>query len=652
MRSMRQWIKTTVLTFLIVLLSWPSSGHGAVPETLNQATGVTGISFPQDREFKIDLFRELDRGFLIKASNNGMVLKLNITMPISEMEAREHARLSIKIIRSLYQALPSPYPGMISQAIQCPPQYQPQELQVETELLNLQTWLVSATNRLTYGACDDGLIGYHGVLSFIYRPEEKTLYRLELFYPKDRFTEDKLRKFFRDLHFAAPGQKPVPVLQAKDASPPESHQPDGGIAGWKRPGMNLILIALEPLGANHLRTYGYGKNTAPALERFAKSAFVFKQAISSSSWTLPSFMTWFTSLHPSQHRIVNKYEILGENKLRIARLDRVSPETVTLTQVLKNNGYSTGAFTGGAAVSGQFGFDIGFDKYWTTKDFGGLADVLPPAQRWVEKHDHDKFFLFVQGFDVHGRFESDISNKAALTNPPYPGRLKGTVEEYWQMRNAHLEGRDLNLSEEDILFLSAVYDAKIRDMDEHLGRFFHWLEKNEWFDRTIVVISSGSGNSFGEYGRFDHGLSLYDEVIRVPLIIRIPDRTGGEINSQVRTLDLMPTLVHLLGLKTDEKTEGQMKGVNFVPLINGHEMKLDAFSETDYLMSVFLRSLRTSNGFKYIYSMDSGAGRLFNLNSDQHELNDISADNLDTTFSLERDLLLQLSSMRRNGPAE
>ena len=188
------------------------------------------------------------------------------------------------------------------------------------------------------------------------------------------------------------------------------------------------VFTFEPLGAKHVTAYGYYRETTPHLDSFVKSAFLFKSAVSPSSWTLPVFMSWFTSLYPTQHGIVNKYSRRKDQKPTLSILSELSPTAVILAQTLKSNGYITAGFTGGAGVASNYGYGQGFDTYEDEETFAGFDVTFPLALKWLEQYQKEKFFLFVQGYDVHGRYEIPRVTERKFVDPNYTGKYEGTIQ--------------------------------------------------------------------------------------------------------------------------------------------------------------------------------------------------------------------------------
>lgn len=554
-----------------------------------------------------------------------VVVKIEITPAIEETAARSYIKERHYVLESLFKRLSNPYPGMITNTIECPDAFKPEITEAVIQGSTVPVYILNSTPRFTYGACVDELIRYRGVSAFIYAAGKKTLFRVELFYPKERFDKERALAVLRSFS--------------------EEKGSRGGPADCR--GYNLIIIGFDPLGANHLKLYGYERDTAPCLDAFARESVLFRNAISPSSWTLPVFMSWFTSLYPSQHKIVNKYSFIDGKKQVYSNLQKLSPGTITLAEVLKKNGYATAGFTGDAGVEGKFGYSRGFDVYYDKTTFGGFGLVFSKALQWLKKHRGEKIFLFIQGYDVHGRYKHEKNFKSRFLDPGYTGRYRGTPAEYWRLRNESLEKNPLVLAEEDVRFWGDWYDGKIYEADKKFGSFLEDIRRLGLYDNTIIVVSSASGNEFYEHRRFDHGYSLYDELIRVPLIIKIPGREGTVVPEQVRTIDIMPTVLDLLGVDGGGMAEKQMQGVSLVPLIQGGSLKLDAFSETDYLLYSFKRSLRTSDGWKFIYSLENEKRELYNLNGDPLETRNLAEQEPQKALELER----ELSRWRVSSPA-
>ena len=643
-----------ILLSLFFLLAYPIAGSSnnnnetALGDIFNElGIYIEGVG---DFVVKKSILREGRENtfWTIVAKKNERAIKIEVIKNIDNNSAYRHIKERKYVIRSLYNNISSPYPGMISNSIEMPDEFKPKVMHIEIEKEEIPVYLLSSTARFTYGAGSDDLIKYRGALAFIYNQKEKILYRIDLFVAKEKYKEKEVLQWLSSLKFirqdktGRENKSGIAKIKEPDRTGPKNIVASQADWGHLKD-YNLIIIGFEPLGAKHIGAYGYGKDTTPNLDKFSKTSFLFENAVSPSSWTLPVFMSWFTSLYPSQHKIVNKF-ITNTGEVQISsNLSALSPSVVTLAQVLKQNGYSTAGFTGGAGVAGTFGYNLGFDLYYDQTTFGGYDLVMPMALDWLQIHKEEKFFIFIQGFDVHGRYPLPDNYENKFSNPYYNGKYKGTVEEYWKLRNLSIDKSKLDILPEDVKFWESIYDAKIYEADRKFGRCIESLEELGLKDKTIIFISSGSGNEFYEHKRFDHGFSLYEELIHVPLIIKIPGKRGRPVSEQVRTIDIMPTVLDLLDINYNGTIANQMQGVSLAPLMRGEELSLDAFSETDYLLQAFKRSLRTPHGWKYIYSMDTGQRELFNLKKDPQELKNLVLTEKKIAYELEQKLFKHLN---------
>ncbi len=625
------------------------------PKTLQVLLDRAGLSFQNADRFKVleHLTRQRqDTAVLSATTQDGdSVIKIELIQNIDAESAQAFIAERKYAVLSLYQSIGSAYPGAITHTVSSPEAFAPEVVDVQIDNIKTTVYLLWSNARFNYGVTTEDLAHYRGALLFFYHPQRRLLLRLDLFIPKAVFTRQKVLDWlstlvFREQLAAVTERAPSTetALSAEPAALPATRTILAAKAQFSD--YNLIVVGFEPLGANHIGVYGYPKNTTPHLDRYAQSAYVFKQAISPSSWTLPVFMSWFTGMYPSQHGIVNKYRVKKDDEQTLSNLNDLAPAALTLAQVLKQNGYQTAGFTGGAALSRDFGYAKGFDTYDDATTFGGFDRSLPLALQWLKEHSSGKFFLFIQGFDVHGRYPLPTDSGNPFLEENEAAGFDGSLDAYWQLRNLSIEQGSLNLSDKQRQLWINTYDAKIYAADKRFGDFMATLNTMGLLDRTIVIISSGSGNEYGEHQLFDHGFSLYDELIRVPFIIKIPGTRGGVIEAQVRTLDIMPTAMDLLALTPDETLSRQIQGASLWPLINGAPMQLDAFSETDYLLQAFKRSLRTADGWKFIYSLDSEQRELYNLNQDPEEKINLIGKEPRMAYTLEQRLFKHLKVLK------
>ncbi|MCX5795437.1 MAG: sulfatase [Elusimicrobia bacterium] len=379
------------------------------------------------------------------------------------------------------------------------------------------------------------------------------------------------------------------------------------------PGCNVVLIGIDDVRADSFQAMGAAEDVIPSLNRFASSSVAFTQAISAAPWSLPSFMSIFTGVYPFNHHLTNKYSDFNAEPMVPARLSTLSPGTRTLGEVLRDRGWRAGGFTGGAALTGSFGFSAGFEVYDDSATFGGFDRSVPEALRWLsDVRPGEKFFLFVHGYDAH-----------SLRDAHFPAAF---AARFRRLREDQMAGRPLRVNAEERALIRSSYAQALRAMDEHLRPLLERLDQPDISSRTVVLIAADHGEELFEHGGIDHGMTLYDEVIRVPLLLRVPGQAPGSVPLQVRTVDVLPTLLDVLGIAPDRRLARQMRGVSLRPMLSGSELHLNALCETDFLLQVSLRSLRTADGWKIVYDRyRPSATRLFRLSSDPAETRDVSA---------------------------
>ena len=337
---------------------------------------------------------------------------------------------------------------------------------------------------------------------------------------------------------------------------------------------NVILISLDTVRADHLGFMGHERATSPNLDRLAARGVYFTQCISQAPWTTPAHFSILTGLYPSTH---------GGNQPFQAQSRRVPRGLSTLGAILGRAGYVPVAFTGRGSISASFGFDQGFDFYNETQDGadgqGDVRLVVDKALAWLERNRERSFFLFLHTYEPHH---------------PY-------LDPYFVRREALAE------TDEDALAL-ARYDGDIRRADHHVGRLLDWLEQTGLLAETLIVVTSDHGEEFpGDRGRrlgkIRHGHSLYDEQLRVPLVVWGLDErpASGRVDVQVRSIDILPTVLDALGLEVP----ADVQGASLRPLVAGRSVEpRPAYSEATSL-GPERDSLRW-RGFKYIRRLSLG----------------------------------------------
>lgn len=381
---------------------------------------------------------------------------------------------------------------------------------------------------------------------------------------------------------------------------------------------------MDALQAKHSSSFGYKLQTTPTIDQLANVGISFSQAISPASWTVPTYLSIFTSTFPSVHGLTNRYEVFNEREKKTANFAISNPQLNTMAEIFKAEGYATGAFTGDAGISAILGYSKGFDVFKDDIQFGGLDHSVDLAEKWLESVRTGPFFLFLHGYDSHGQYKIANGYKSRFWNAKQKTAFTGTREEQGQLRERSLKGENLtaSLSEADRKFWNAWYDGKIYDADLRLSRFIKKLDSLKLREKTIIILFSDHGTEFFEHGGIDHGHSLYDELIQVPLVISVPKAKYKNIHSsaQVSTLDLLPTAMDLAGVQISASLKNQIVGTTLTPFIMGEKSSgHDAFSETDYRNYTHKRSIRTKEGWKLIVTLETGAAELYNWKKDPKE---------------------------------
>lgn len=345
---------------------------------------------------------------------------------------------------------------------------------------------------------------------------------------------------------------------------------------------DIFLVTIDTLRADHVHCYGYAKVATPTLDLLAKDGARFTQAFTPSPITNTSHTTILTGLLPSNHGVTDFAVPLA-------------PTRVTLAELLKKQGYHTAAFIGSIILDSKSlapGLDRGFDFYdnfpqqATTKSRWGRVerrgmDVVLHAEKWLDAHPAGSRFVWVHLYDPHDPYE-----------PPPP---------FSQTYKDHL------------------YDGEIAYADSALGHFIRYLKKQGWYDPSVIVAVGDHGEGLGEHHEETHGIFLYDSTTHVPLIFKIQngEKAGAVVSAQVRTTDILSSILDLAGLPAP----GGLDGESLLPYLAGAgaEDRI-AFGETDYPLRFGwapLRSVR-EGGFKFI---EAPRPELYDLHADTGELN-------------------------------
>lgn len=374
---------------------------------------------------------------------------------------------------------------------------------------------------------------------------------------------------------------------------------------------NIVLIIIDTLRADHLGCYGYERDTSPNIDKLARNGVMFTQAISQAGFTLPSIASILTGKYvgPREFPNPNKNYSLKE-------------QIITLPEILKEYGYKTAAFTGGGYLSSIYGFNQGFDIYEDSKDWIGLEGLLPLVYKWLEQNKNEKFFSFLHTYDVHAPFDPPEPFKNMYVSN-YQGQFKDIFLDYRLFRKINgLEKQEnlIKLTKDDIDYIVAQYDGGIRYVDTLVGNLIDKLGKLGLSDNTLIVLTADHGQDLMEHGHIWHR-DVYDEGIRVPLIFSYPDYLpkGKTIDAQVRSIDLLPTILDILGIRRRRS----MDGISLMPLVRAERNKHISYA---YSIGTNIDSPRASirtEDWKLIFTVKNDRYELYNLNKEPDELNNL-----------------------------
>jgi len=372
------------------------------------------------------------------------------------------------------------------------------------------------------------------------------------------------------------------------------------ISGWgqnparQKSPPDVFLITIDTLRADHVGCYGYRNVETPALDALAAGGVRFTRAFTHSPITNTSHITILTGLLPSVHGVTDFGVPLA-------------PEHATAAELLKQRGYHTAAFIGAVILDSKSlapGLDRGFDFYdnfpakANTKERWGRVErrgmtVVEHAEAWFDKHRSGPHFVWVHLYDPHDPYEPP---------PPYSEKYKD-----------HL------------------YDGEISYADSALARWIAFLKKAGVYDNSIIVVTGDHGEGLGEHKEETHGLFLYDSTLHVPLIVKLPRAAhhGLVIEAQVRTSDILPTILSVAGVTAP----ADLNGESLLPLLAAKQSGAPAperalFGETDYPLRwgwAPLRALRSENT-KWI---EAPRPELYDLVSDPKELKDLYSSSAD-----------------------
>ncbi len=426
---------------------------------------------------------------------------------------------------------------------------------------------------------------------------------------------------------------------------------------------NIILFSPDTLRADHLSCYGYKNIKTPNIDKIADEGVLFTNCVSHAPWTLPAFTSVLTSLYPTSNRI--DAQGLG-NYSEYASYVVIS-SVVWLQEVLKDIGYTTQAFVNNPWLEGARGFSKGFDDYcnlnkgtervelahsflWRSIIFYLSGDqyrsetqvITEKSLEWLESQPKQPFFLWIHTYDPHHPYERI---KRYFKFPNYRGNIldeKGVLHKY--------ESEEIYPEEEQNI-VKSLYDEEILQLDENVGLIMQKLEELNLTRNTLFIFVSDHGEEFWDRSNIFamHGQTMHRELLQVPLIISFPGRLPSGIikNVQVRGIDIMPTVLDILGVKQDFSLQGE----SMLPIIEGKDNRNRvAYSECLKPDKIYpgRKDISYSTGaYKLIYRVESKMMQLYDIVNDPYEKNDIINEELELAIELKNQLLTLIDNAEK-----
>lgn len=449
---------------------------------------------------------------------------------------------------------------------------------------------------------------------------------------------------------------------------------------------NVILIVMDTVRADHLSTYGYARKTSPNIDKIAKEGVMFENAFSAAPWSPPSHASIFTGKYPSHHGTLGKNVFLNK-------------DSIVLAEILSLNGYKTIGINSCEMIGSKSGLNRGFQEYIETYEMPDyiipLARIIPNlkpivdmfrcikgkmiygqdkytcetneiVKRWIKRNfdgNKNPFFLFVNYFNCHPTYNPPRYFKKKFVEDFDRSRLylKELLYNFFgktteRIANSNLNirklhyiakiygaysfmAKELQVSKEEWEVIKAWYDGEISYLDYRIGELVDFLDKENIYDNTLLIITADHGENFGDHNLAGHFFCVYDSLLHVPLVLRYPDliQKGKRMSNLASTVDIFPTVLDVLGVTNGPK---DIQGASLYPFEDREIHNFvcaelgKSITSIDEIRSVpqsfklkkldrGLKCIRTKE-YKYILSSE-GKEELYDVKNDPSEEINISA---------------------------
>ena len=375
------------------------------------------------------------------------------------------------------------------------------------------------------------------------------------------------------------------------------------------PAKNVVVVVIDTLRADKLRPFNpQTRVKTPAIDQFASDGAVFELAQAPENWTKPSVASILTGLHPQTHQ-----QKTGDAAL--------PSSAELLSEHLQGEGFATGGFIANGYVSDRFGFDQGWDDYTNyirEEKSTEAKDVFDDAGNWIEAHKDGRFFAYIQTIDPHVPYDPPGKYLQMYDPSEYAGQIRPRMTGDL-LEKAKRNPPQVVFDASDKHRLEALHDGEITKHDHFFGAFLERLSELGLADDTLIVVTSDHGEEFDDHGSWGHGHSVYQELLHVPLMFRLPNRVpaGTKVGEAVSTLDISATVTDLLGVPAMAHNEGHA----LVGLMLGEAPSQPAVAFSDFQDD---RRVITTGRWKLILRGNL-TSTMFDLVADPMEKNQLDA---------------------------
>ncbi|MBN2586144.1 MAG: sulfatase [Candidatus Fermentibacteraceae bacterium] len=376
------------------------------------------------------------------------------------------------------------------------------------------------------------------------------------------------------------------------------------------PDLNVVLVIIDTLRADHIGYWGYDRGTTPCLDSLAAAGTAWMETQAQSSWTLPSVASILTGLTPREHGAgYAGGELFG-----------LSSSIRTLQGILHSRGWRSCGIFNVIFLNEDFGFHRGFDHFdcrgitenSSTRRAGETVDT---AIQWLEGlAEDDKFLLVVHFYDPHIPYDPPppydvmFSDEGGTGGAGYSGLVMDTI--------LAVNRGEASLSLHGLRMMTDLYDGEVAYTDGQIGRLFNYLTETGLSDRSLVIVTADHGEEFLEHSGLEHGRTLYQEVLHVPLILSGPGVPAGAIRTEpCAQVDILPTVLSYLGLEIPAGPSG-------IDLLGGSGAGSRDLPSSNLMWSAPAASVRRDDR-KIIWKAEDGGTEFYDLSEDPMEQHSI-----------------------------